>query len=157
MKRHTPLFLSLTLVGMLALVGCSATASYQRVHEPEGKVLSTHKTLATFDGLELSPCRHLTAECPDQCEHGGIYALFTINTYLAYEKLDTYGDEQQESFAIRVSNLKDVPDPALTPPLRKLLLNLEKGDTVSLDWTHVYVTYPNGLHTPERIVTRLAQ
>ncbi len=153
MKRLLPLLLLATT----AMVGCVSTAAYQCVGEPEGQLLSTHETNATFNGFELRPCVHLTADCPDQCDHGGIFATFTICDYRDYEKLDYYGDEKQTLFAIRIASAKDVPDPTLSPALRKVLLKLTPGETVELDWAHVYVAYPNGLHTPERIVTRLAQ
>ncbi len=152
-KRIVPL----VAVLVLACTGCISSASYQLTSDPPGKLLSVHKTLARFDGFKVQPCHHMTADCPNQCEHGGIYAAFTIEEYLSYQKPDAYGDEEQKQFYVRMSSLKDVPDATLVPALRKVILQLEPGDEVALDWVHVYVSYPDGLQTPERIVTWLAQ
>ena len=42
------------------------------------ELLSAHKTVATFDGLTEQKCSHRTALCPDQCDHGGTIATFSI-------------------------------------------------------------------------------
>ena len=42
------------------------------------ELLSAHKTVATFDGLTEQKCFHRTALCPDQCDHGGTIATFSI-------------------------------------------------------------------------------
>ncbi len=155
MKKMVMMFLMSAV--LMCAIGCTSSAAYQLVRAPEGTRLSTHQTMARFDGFEVHPCLHMTADCPDRCDHGGIYARFTIEEYLGYEKLDRYGDAEQKEFHLRMSSVKDVPDPAVPVALRKVILQLEPGETVALDWAHVYVVYPNGLHTPERIVTRLAQ
>ena len=42
------------------------------------ELLSAHKTVAKFDGLTEQKCFHRTALCPDQCDHGGTIATFSI-------------------------------------------------------------------------------
>ena len=42
------------------------------------ELLSAHNTVAKFDGLTERKCFHRTALCPDQCDHGGTIATFSI-------------------------------------------------------------------------------
>lgn len=145
------------LVALFALLllcaGCS-TVSYQSLAPLPGEVLSTHKTQARYDGLRLEPCRFMTAQCPNECDHGGFYASFTVLAYHDYTSPSTYGDEPQQTFAVRMSLRNGQPAPETPLPLQKVIESLHEGDTVELDWTHVYVSDDSGKH-PERIVTVL--
>lgn len=114
--------------------------------------LSRHKTDAILIGIERQPCRHLTAECPDRCGHGGRFARFSIESYREYEKLDTYGDPRANEFQVQ---LEDGRGKATIPAALLTQINaLKPGDHVWLDWTHEYVTR-DGSSWPERTVTRL--
>ena len=138
------------------LSGC-ASVVYERVSEPAGEVLSVHQTVARFEGFEEVPCRHLTAQCPNACTHGGKYARFAIVEYTGYEKPGQLGDEKQAVFACRVALRDGSPDPLVPAALRAALEELKVGQVVGLDWKHVYVTSPEGSKWPERVVTRLAE
>ncbi len=150
-----------TLLPLLAIAtllsGC-ATVSYQNLAELPGETLSTHCTLARFEGIEDVPCRFRTTLCPNQCDHGGKYARFAIVEYTAYEKQGRYGDPVQRDFMVRVAHKDGSPDADTPVPLREVIAALKPGQVVGLDWAHVYVTDPKtGSKWPERIVTRLAE
>ena len=49
------------------------------------ELLSVHKTVATFDGVKEQKCLHKTSLCPDQCDHGGTTATFSIKKVSKYE------------------------------------------------------------------------
>ena len=76
------------------------------------ELLSAHKTVATFDGLTEQKCFHRTALCPDQCDHGGTIATFSIqkvlqNTYFMQINLINFIISQ--SFHPRSYTLITVP------------------------------------------------
>lgn len=150
MKKTLPL-----LVISALLSGC-ATVSYTHLADLPGETLAEHQTLARYEGFTDVPCRHMTADCPTACEHGGRYAQFSIVEYTGYRQLSEYGDPKQDSFMIRFELKDGKADPELAPPLQKVIAGLEKGQVVQLDWTHVYVHDAGGAH-PERIIVRLAE
>ena len=145
--------LGFSFVALLA--GCVSVSS-QQVVLPDGEVLSTHETKARFEGLKEVPCQHLTADCPDACEHGGVYALFSIVEYVDYKALSEYGDPKQDEFAVRVKLRNGKPAPETAPAVRLVIQHLDVGQTVNLDWAHIYCTTETANY-PERIITRLAE
>ena len=146
----------LMLLGAL-VAGCESVA-FHRVAEPAGEVLAVHETRARFEGLAEMPCQHLTAQCPDACNHGGRYAQFAIVAYTGYEKRGVYGDEQQTRFAFRVALKDGSADGAVPEALRQVVEKLRPGQEVALTWWHVYVTDPaTGSKWPERVVMNLAE
>lgn len=152
MKRIVP------LLAITALLSGCASVAYQNAAPLPGETLSTHQTLARFEGVEDVPCRHMTSLCPDRCDHGGKYAKFTIVEYTAYDLAGKYGDPKQTSFLVRVAHKDGSPDTATPEPLRRVIAELSAGQVVGLDWAHVYVTDPEtGSKWPERIVTKLAE
>ena len=147
----------LPLLAITALLAGCASVTYTNVSPLPGETLSTHRTVATFDGLVDVPCRFMTAECPDKCDHGGTYAKFSIVEYTDYQKPGEYGDEKQSQFMIRVAHKDGTPDADAPEPLRNVIARLAPGQVVGLDWSHVYVTDAHGSKWPERIITRLAE
>jgi hypothetical protein len=112
--------------------------------------------LARFDGITDVPCRHMTADCPNACEHGGQYATFSIVEYTNYTQLSEYGDDKQETFAVRIALKDGTPAPEVSPALQRVIKELTPGQVVGLDWIHLYCTTDQGRY-PERIITRLAE
>lgn len=117
-------------------------------------VLSTHVTVATFQGTKVQKCLFRTAECPDRCTHGGVLATFNIDTYTDYKKPGEYGDAKTKVFMFRILE-KDEKTPAVSPELLAKVQSLKVGDRVNLSWEHIYVK-SSGSHYPERIVTKLS-
>jgi hypothetical protein len=131
----------------------AATAAEPNQPENEKRQrLANHETLAVFDGVEFRLCRGLTSLCPEKCGDSGEYATFTIKKYLKYEKVGQYGDPEQESFLIQVSDFdkRAKGDPKIV----KTVQGLKKGDFVLLSWHHDYVTR-DGASFPERPIVKL--
>lgn len=143
------------LMVLCLMLGC-VSASYQQIVLPEGKVLSEHNTHAIYNGLAEKPCQFMTAQCPNFCDHGGIYACFTIEDYVDYRKYDELGDPKQATFSVRIKMGNGDLVPGISPALVQMIGQLTEGDRVSLEWVHLYRTM-NHAHFPERIITRLAE
>ena len=133
---------------------CSGTLPARAADEPKEKreLLANHETLAVFDGVEYQLCKGLTALCPDRCGDSGEFASFAIKKYLKYEKLGQYGDPEQETFAVQVSDYDKKPKG--DPKILETVKGLKKGDYVLLSWHHDYVT-KEGTSSPERPIMKL--
>lgn len=147
---------TLPLLAITALLSGCATVTYTHLADLPGETLAEHQTLARYEGVAEVPCRHMTADCPNACEHGGQYAQFTIVEYTGYKQLSEYGDPKQDTFIVRYALKDGTPDPELAPPLQKVISELDEGQVVQLNWTHVYVRDAGGAR-PERIIVRLAE
>jgi len=147
-----PLLLVLPLI--VSLVTLSATAS-DAPDNPTGEkrqLLAEHETLAVLDGVEYQLCRGLTALCPKECGNSGEFASFTIKKYLKYKKHGQYGDPEQTTFSVQVSDYDKKPKG--DPKILKTVKGLKKGDYVLLSWHHDYVTR-EGTSSPERPIVKL--
>jgi hypothetical protein len=109
--------------------------SESKVVEIERQVLAYHDTIATFSGIKHQRCMHMTSLCPDQCNHGGDYAVFTIIEYLKHEKPGQYGEDKMPQY-----HLKLVKSDASLQPFLKTIESLQLNDKVHLIWQHDYVT-----------------
>ncbi len=148
----------LAVVGsLLFAVGCCSsgciTTSYA-VTKLYGEVLSTHETRAVFGGIKEAPCRHMTALCPNRCDHGGTYAIFSIEEYLKYQKIDQYGEEHQSTFYVSLTNGRGERSPGTSEALETMIKSLKENDKVILHWAHIYVR-DEYVSEPRRVVTFL--
>ena len=115
--------------------------------EKQRELLSSHDTVARFEGLTDHKCLGLTSLCPDRCGESGQLATFTIVKYLKYDKPGEYGDPQQEQFMVLIEdNMGNVKVPKA---IRDAIMVLKPGDLVHLRWNHDYVTQA-GSKFPER-------
>ena len=122
---------------------------------PKGEkreLLANHETLAVFDGVDYRLCRGLTALCPKDCGDSGEFANFAVKKYLKYEKLGQYGDPEQQTFLVQVSDYYKKPKG--NAEILKTVKALTKGDYVLLSWHHDYVTKA-GTSSPERPIVKL--
>jgi hypothetical protein len=118
------------------------------------EVLSSHRAIAEFAGVEHFPCRFKTSACPDHCTHGRDAATFKIEAYEAYEKKGEYGDAQQTVFRARVDQpeSREKQDPEIVAKIQ----TLAPGQKVRIAWEHRYVTETEtGSKWPERQVVAL--
>jgi hypothetical protein len=116
------------------------------------EVLSTHRVIAEFLGIQHIPCRHLTSLCPDRCNHGQDCASFKVISYEKYEALGRWASEEQEVFYARVD--QKVPAEAQDPAIIEIIKSLTPGQKVKLYWEHIYVT-DQGSKWPERPIRSL--
>ena len=117
-------------------------------------LLSVHKTIAQFNGLETKPCFFKTSLCPDKCAHGGVVGVFTINKYLHYEKPGKYGDKESKLYHVKVN--EPVEKTGLTAERKEVFVKLNPGDFVILSWNHDYV-HTDGCSAPQRPITELVK
>lgn len=112
-------------------------------------LLSTHRTLATFQGIQHRPCMFRTALCPDRCGHGQDVATFKIDSYTDYQKPGEYGDPQMEQFmtGLKLSGGDEME--GQSQQMIDKVKSLNPGQKVKLDWDHIYVHDDHGAH-PER-------
>ena len=90
----------------------------------DGKaLLSSHETLAKFQGVQKRKCLGRTSLCPDRCGHSGAVAHFKIIKYLSYNKLGKYGDAKGSSFQTLLTKIQD---PLL---IRALECNFSQANT----------------------------
>ena len=143
------------LSAALLLSGC-VSVTYRQLYRPEGVTLAEHQTIARLEQFVEEPCRHLTAQCPDACDHGGTYAIFKIERYEAYTQFTQDGEARQETFALRTRLRNGEPAPETPPALVRTLHALRPGAKVQLHWIHFYHITERG-NTPERIVTLLSE
>ncbi len=137
-----------TILFILALM----TATFLEASEEKRQLLANHETLAVFDGIEYHLCRGLTALCPDKCGHSGEFANFKVKKYLKYEKLGEYGDPEQKTFSVQISDFHKKPKG--DPKILETVKGLKNGDYVLLSWHHDYVT-KDGASGPERPIVKL--
>ena len=116
------------------------------------KTLSTHVTIATYEGAQYRLCRGRTARCPQNCGHSGEFAKFAIKEYLKYEKPGKYGDAKKKEYLIQISDFHRKPKGTLKT--LETIKRLKAGDKVRLAWNHDYVTR-KGSSFPERVVKEL--
>lgn len=94
---------------------------------------------------------HRTSLCPTACGHAVAWAMFDIETYLAFEKRGEYGDEKGATFALQTRPADQVGHVASA---LDVLETLTVGDRVRLAWLHEYVT-EQGSSFPTRRVVRI--
>ena len=118
------------------------------------EILSSHKTIAVYDGIEHIPCRFRTSLCPDRCNHAKDVATFTIHEYLQYNMYGQYGDEKQSIFYADLN--PNAEENAQPEEIIRIIKSLKPGQKVNLEWDHIYVQNHNGASYPERIIKALS-
>ena len=93
-------------------------------------VLSRHTCTASFKGLEpgMEPMLRIFPPRPAKT-----WATFDIDSYVEYEQVGQYGDEQQSRFAFEPAECQDAA-------VMAALGELKPGDRVLIKWQHEYVT-----------------
>lgn len=105
----------------------------------EHEVLSSHATLSSYRGTERRPCRFRTSECPENCGHGSVLAIFDVQEYTEYQRLGEYGDEKAATHFVLLQGGGGHEAPA-TPEQAAFVASLAPGELVRLIWRHDYVT-----------------
>lgn len=143
------LLIALTILAFLPL----ATEQIHAADKPDGvALLSSHETIAVFDGTRFQQCRHLTADCPDKCHHAGNVVTFSIKSYLNYTKPGEYGDPKAEKFQVMVDD--QLGTLKVSKETLAQIKALKPGDSVKLSWNHNYVTKDRSSY-PVRTITQL--
>ncbi len=127
MKHNIFSLFALAVVGSLS-VACAA----------ESDLLARNTVLACYENTVEQPCRFMTADCPDRCDHAKRVAIFRVLKNEDYAKQGEYGDDKLEAgSSVMVDVIKDEPGQA--PEIRKLVAELKPGDVVRMTIHHNYV------------------
>ncbi len=117
----------------------------------KGEVLAANTVLAEYVGVKDSPCRFLTADCPDRCGHATAYALFRVLENEGYQCPGEYGDGKAEAGSMLYVDIKkDIP--GQDGNVARTIAELQPGEAVRMTVTHFYVD-DKGSRYPIRPVT----
>ncbi len=117
-------------------------------------LLASNTVIARFDGFTDIPCRHMTADCPDRCDHATKVALFTVLLNEDYEQLGKYGDDKAEVGSTLMVDIKKPTPGQDDAAVFAAMDTLKPGDSVRLTQDHLYVD-DNGNMYPVRPVTKI--
>ncbi len=127
--------MNIQTIFITALAGLSACASPL----PEkADILSSNTVVAQYVGTYYHPCRHMTALCPDRCDHATTLAHFRVLRNERYQRNSEYGDDMMKADdTVTVDVLNDTPgqDEAVV----QLISQLKPLDTVRMTIHHCYV------------------
>ncbi len=118
---------------------------------PPAEELASNTVTAIYESIVELPCRHLTSDCPDRCDHAQRIARFRVVENEAYSRPGEYGDDKLEpGQALAVDMKNDVE--GQEPAVQALVQSLRPGDAVRLTIRHYYVK-TDAAHYPVRPVT----
>lgn len=117
-------------------------------------LLASNTVIARFDGFTEIPCRHMTADCPDRCDHATKVAQFTVLMNEDYKQPGKYGDDKAETGAILMVDVKKPTPGQDDAAVFAAMDTFQPGDTVRLTQDHLYVD-DNGNMYPVRPVTKI--
>lgn len=99
---------------------------------PDSDLLAENVVIAEYVGTEEIPCRFMTADCPDKCNHGTKVALFRVISNESYATHSEYADPKMEAGeTVPVDIRRPAPGQVAIPALAK-------GDKVKLTIQHRY-------------------
>ena len=117
-------------------------------------LLATNTVIARFDGYTDIPCRFMTADCPDKCDHATKVANFTVLVNENYAQPGKYGDDKAEVGTVVMVDMKKPTPGQDDAAVYSLVDSLKPGDTVRLTQDHYYVDTEKAAY-PVRPVTKL--
>lgn len=134
---------------IVALISaCSAVASAGEV-----ELLARNTVLAVYENTVEQPCRFMTADCPDRCDHATRAAIFRVLKNEDYAKPGQYGDDKMEAGSHVYINIRK-DEPGQAPKVRELISELKPGDHVRMTVHHNYVKDETA-HYPARPVVQM--
>ncbi|MBQ4614792.1 MAG: hypothetical protein IJB31_07705 [Akkermansia sp.] len=139
-----------SLLSLMAVVAaaCSAVSPAS-----ESELLARNTVLAVYENTVEQPCRFMTADCPDRCDHATRAAIFRVIKNESYAKPGQYGDDKMEEGSIvHINTRKDEPGQA--PAVRELISELKPGDRVRMTIHHNYIK-DESAHYPARPVVQI--
>ena len=117
-------------------------------------LLATNTVIARFDGYTDIPCRFMTADCPDKCDHATKVANFTVLVNEDYAQHGKYGDDKAAVGSVVMVDMKKPTPGQDDAAVFSLVDSLKPGDTVRLTQDHYYVNTERAAY-PVRPVTKL--
>ena len=118
------------------------------------QVLATNTFEATYLGLMELPCRGMTADCPDKCDHATKVARFRVTQNVDYAQNSEYGDDKVAPGSIVMIDIKKPTPGQDDAAVFETIDTLKLGDKVIMTQDHCYGEIGD-LVTPFRPVTKL--
>ena len=117
-------------------------------------LLATNSFEATFLGLMELPCRGMTADCPDKCDHATKVARFRVTLNVDYAQNSEYGDDKVAPGSIVMVDIKKPTPGQDDAAVFETIDTLKPGDKVIMTQDHYYGEIGD-LVAPFRPVTKL--
>lgn len=118
------------------------------------QVLASNTFEATYLGLMELPCRGMTADCPDKCDHATKVARFRVTKNVDYCQNSEYGDEKVTPGSIVMVDVKKLTPGQDDAAIFELIDKLELGSKVIMTQDHCYGEIGD-LVAPFRPVTKM--
>ena len=117
-------------------------------------LLANYSFAATYLGLMELPCRGMTADCPDKCDHATKVARFRVTKNVDYAQNSEYGDEKVAPGSIVMVDVKKPTPGQDDEAVFALIDQMELGTKVIMTQDHYYGEIGD-LVAPFRPVTKL--
>lgn len=138
-----------------ALLALLAIPALQASPLPEkADLLASNSFEAAFLGLMELPCRGMTADCPDKCDHATKVARFRVLRNVDYAQHSEYGDEKVAPGSIVMVDVKKLTPGQDDAAIFELIDKLELGSKVIMTQDHYYGEIGD-LVAPFRPVTKM--
>ena len=137
---------------LLALLAIPALQAYPMPAKADQ--LATNSFEATYLGLMELPCRGMTADCPDKCDHATKVARFRVTKNVDYAQNSEYGDEKVAPGSIVMVDVKKPTPGQDDEAVFSLIDQMELGTKVIMTQDHYYGEIGD-LVAPFRPVTKL--
>ncbi len=139
---------------ILFLLSAVAPALLASPLPENAELLASNSVEAHYLGTVKIPCRHRTADCPDNCNHATEVARFRVLKNLKYESSSKYGDEAYAPGSIVMVDIKNPTPGQDDEAVHNFIGNLKVGDKVRFTQKHYYGEIGN-LSEPFRPVTHI--
>lgn len=137
------------LLSVMALVSVASACPLPE----KAALLASNTVVAKYVGCQDIPCRFMTADCPDRCDHARRVALLQVISNESYTRMSEYGDAKSEAQSmLMVDVTADVP--GQPKAVLEQVRNLKDGELVRLTMCHYYAEIGNA-HMPIRPVVQL--
>ncbi len=118
------------------------------------ELLAVNAVEAHYLGTVKIPCRHLTADCPDNCNHATEVARFRIRKNMKHVRASEYGDAAYTPGSIVMVDIKNPIPGQDDEAIHHFISNLKVGDKVRFMQKHYYGEI-NNLSEPFRPITHI--
>lgn len=142
------------IYSVVATLGLAVPALFASPLPEKAELLASNTVVAQYMGTMELPCRGLTADCPDKCDHGTKAARFRVLSNEAYTKSGKYGDAKVEPASILLIDIKKPTPGQDDAALCAFIGALTTGDKVRLTQEHYYGRVGNAM-VPFRPVTKV--
>ncbi len=139
---------------LLFILSAAAPALMASPLPEKAELLATNEVEAHYLGTVKIPCRHLTADCPDKCNHATEVARFRVLKNMKYELTAKYGDDAYTPGSIVMIDIKNPTPGQNDEAVHHFIGNLKVGDKVRFTQKHYYGEI-NNLSEPFRPVTHI--